>query len=232
MADFERETKHHEKKRLFLSLLLPLLFLAACWILHLYSFLFDYQFTQLGVYPQKIFGLPGIVLSPFVHGDIQHLFANTFPFLILGSGIFYFYPRKAIAVFLSIWFFTGLGVWLFAREAYHIGASGLIYGFASFLFFSGVFSKNRASAVVSLLVVFLYGSMVWGILPGKPEVSWEAHLSGFICGLLATLWYLNKKESIAIPVHEKNLFETEFHNKNISYTYYTEIIYHFSEEDI
>ncbi len=129
--------------------------------------------------------LIGIFTSPLIHGGFSHLISNTAPLIFMGLGIFYFYPKAAYKVFAIIYFGTGILVWIFAREVYHIGASGIIYGFVSFLFFSGIFRKDNRSIALALIVVFLYGGLIWGVLPVEKGVSWESHLFGGIVGILA-----------------------------------------------
>ncbi len=178
-----------EKIRLKLSLMIPVFLLLIMWAIKLYEYSFGISFSDHGIFPRRLFGLPGILLSPFIHENFNHLYSNSLPFLILGSSLFYFYKDSALKVFVLIWILSGSWVWIFGRTAYHIGASGVIYGFASFIFFSGVLNKSKPLLSVSLLVVFIYGSMVWGVLPIKPEVSWESHLLGAITGFVLALIY-------------------------------------------
>ncbi|MBT8387456.1 MAG: rhomboid family intramembrane serine protease [Ignavibacteria bacterium] len=139
----------------------------------------------MGILPRDGFGLLGIVTAPLVHGDFSHLISNTFPLIILGWIILFFYPKASFFLFIFVYFITGLLVWLFARQVYHIGASGLIYGFVSFLFFSGIFRKDNKSIALALIITFLYGGLVWGVLPGMKGISWESHLFGAVTGLIA-----------------------------------------------
>ena len=143
----------------------------------------------LGVYPRTLAGLPGIFFSPLIHAGIDHLLSNTLPLIVVGSGTIYFYRSIAYRVIGLIWLFSGFWTWLAARGSYHIGASGLIYGLVCFLFFSGIIRKDTRLMAVSLLVTFLYGSMVWGILPIDQSVSWEAHLFGSIAGIICAFYY-------------------------------------------
>jgi len=163
------------------SILLPFLFVLLLWIV---KFSFGESLTDYGIIPRTFSGLKGIFTTVFIHADINHLLSNTFPLLILGSGLMFFYRDVALKVFLLVWLMGGFWVWLFAREASHIGASGLIYGIASFLFFSGVLKKNRNLLAISLLTVFLYGGLAWGIFPVTDHISWEAHLAGALAGVL------------------------------------------------
>jgi len=142
-----------------------------------------------GVFPRRINGLPGILVSPFIHAGFNHLINNTVPFFFLLTAIFFFYNRVAWRVLLISYLLTGSLVWLMARSSYHIGASGLVYSFASFLFFSGIVRRNVNLLAISLLVIFIYGGMVWGIFPYRPEMSWESHLIGMTVGALLSVHY-------------------------------------------
>ncbi|PBQ34913.1 rhomboid family intramembrane serine protease [Sphingobacteriaceae bacterium] len=167
----------------------------------------QYNFTNLGVLPRNKMGLPGIVTSVFIHGNLSHIVSNTLPLLVLGMMLFYFYKKIAKPVFLWIWLISGIWLWLGGRNTinyptYHIGASTLVYGLAGFLFFSGVFRRHLRLMVVSALVVFLYGGIVWGIFPIKEEISWEGHLFGMIAGILVAFNY--RKEGPQKRVHQWN----------------------------
>lgn len=189
------------RKRLALSMLIPGIFVSVMWLVKITEILFDFDLTFLGIYPLSIKGIPGILFSPFIHGDFEHLFYNSLPLFFLGTALFYFYSE--IAVKISIWTYllTGILVWIAGRDAWHIGASGLIYGLASFLFFSGIIRKYFRLVALSLLIVFLYGSMVWGIFPNiYRNVSWESHMLGFISGIILAIAY--RKEGPQEPVYE------------------------------
>ncbi|MBE0653078.1 MAG: rhomboid family intramembrane serine protease, partial [Bacteroidales bacterium] len=179
----------NEKKRFYHSLVFPGFFLFVIWFVRFIEFGFATDLGFLGVFPRKMEGLIGILTSPLVHADIKHLFDNSIPLFFLSLAIFYFYREVAYQVFFFIYFITGILVWFFAREAYHIGASGLIYGFASFLFLSGIIKGNRNLLAISMLVVFLYGSLVWGLLPYDYKISWESHLMGAVTGLFMAIKY-------------------------------------------
>jgi membrane associated rhomboid family serine protease len=182
---------NEEKKRFIYSLIFPLFFLFIIWSVKLIEIILKLDFTFLGIFPLKVKGLIGILTAPLIHSDFEHLVANSIPILILGSGLFYFYNKVAYKVFFLSYLIANLWIWLGARQAYHIGASGLVYSFASFLFFSGIFSKNMRMVAISLLVVFLYGSMIWGVLPIQPHVSWESHLMGAIAGMILAIYFKN-----------------------------------------
>ena len=148
------------------------------------------HFTQYGVLPRNFSGLIGIVTSPLIHADFSHLIANSTSFLILATALFFFYRKVALEIFILNYFMAGIFLWLGGREAYHIGASGVIYGLAAFLLFSGLLKKDMRLLTISLIVVFLYGSMIWGIFPIEPGISWDGHLMGAASGtILALLFY-------------------------------------------
>lgn len=172
-------------KEIFEKLILPITFPLVLWAIYLVTYLFDFYPYKLGILPRNLSGLIGIVTSPLIHSGFSHIVSNTAPLIFLGLGVFYFYPKVAYKVFIIIYLGTGILVWIFAREVYHIGASGIIYGFVSFLFFSGLFRKDNRSIGLALLVIFLYGGLIWGILPVQEGVSWESHLFGAVVGIVA-----------------------------------------------
>ena len=184
--------KTAEVKRIQYSFILPCLFVFLLWVIKIIDFSDELNLYEFGVFPRNLKSLFGILLSPLLHSDFNHLASNSIPLLILGTGIIYFYRELAYTVIAFIWVVSGLGVWVIARESYHIGASGLIYGLASFLFLSGVIRKDFRLASISLLVIFLYGSLVWGVFPFFPQISWEYHLFGSLSGFIAALLYRNK----------------------------------------
>ena len=177
--------------RLVKSLIIPLTFPFLIWVIFLLSLALELDLRRMGILPRDLFGLFGIVTAPFIHANISHLMSNTIPLILLGWSIFYFYSKVSSRVFLVVYLLTGFLVWLLAREVYHIGASGLVYAFVSFLFFSGIFRKDNKSIAIALLVTFLYGGVVWGILPGQKGISWESHLFGGIAGLIAAFIFKN-----------------------------------------
>ena len=176
------------KKEFIHSIKLPLFFLIVITFIHLYSSLNDIKLSHYGIYPREINGLKGIISYVLIHGSWKHLFNNSVPLLILGTVLFYFYKKLAIRVCLYSIIFTGILIWLGGRPSFHIGASGLVYALASFLFFSGFIRKHNNLIAISMIVVFLYGGMVWGIFPSKNHISWEGHLFGAVNGLFWALY--------------------------------------------
>lgn len=197
--------KNYLLKQIYQSLFYPFLFVLFLWVVFFFQVNSDLNLSKFGVLPREAKGLPGIITSVFVHGSIEHIASNSIPLLVLGMMLFYFYKKIAKASFIWIWLISGIWLWIGGRNnadypVYHIGASTLIYGLATFLFFSGVFRKHLRLMVVSALVVFLYGSIMWGVFPFKTEISWEGHLFGAIAGVLVAFNY--RKEGPQRKVYE------------------------------
>lgn len=170
----------------------PILFVLLIWIVFWFEIRFGFDFNSYGVRPRSIEGLRGIFFSPFIHSNIKHLFNNTIPLFVLSMSLFYFYRKISWQVLLFGLLLTGFLTWLIGRPANHIGASGVIYMLASFLFFKGILSKHYRLIALSLIVVFLYGGMLWFVVPVDPGISWEGHLSGLFVGLGFAFAYRHK----------------------------------------
>jgi len=178
-----------ERKRFLYSLVFPGFFLFLLWAVKFFEVSMDLSFVHGGVYPRHLSGLKGIIFSPLIHGDWKHLVDNSMPVFLLSVALFYFYRDIAYKIWFLIYFIAGILLWCLGRPAYHIGASGLIYGLAAFLFVSGVIRRVRSLMAISLLVVFWYGSMVWGLLPFDFHVSFEAHITGAVTGVVLAFVY-------------------------------------------
>jgi membrane associated rhomboid family serine protease len=176
-------------KRFILSLIPPAIIIFLLWLTKVIEITDGLDFSVFGILPRKISGIRGIFTSPFIHANFSHLFNNSAPFFLLLTAIFYFYREVAWRVLLCSYLATGLIVWFIARSSYHIGASGQVYSFAAFLFLSGIIRRNINLSAISLLVIFLYGSLVWGIFPYRPDMSWESHLAGLTVGALLAVYY-------------------------------------------
>lgn len=193
--------KKFYRKKFLLSIIIPLLLIFLIWLVKIIETLFEINLTGLGIFPLTVRGLPGIIFSPFIHENFRHLLNNTLPLFLLLTALFFFYSEIALKVLSWTWLLTGILVWAGGREAWHIGASGLIYGIASFLFFSGIIRKYFRLIALSLLIVFLYGEMVWGIFPGmNKNISWESHMLGFASGIILAIAY--RKQGPQMPVYE------------------------------
>lgn len=157
------------------------------------------NFGIFGIYPRTLKGSIGILTSPLIHADFFHLFSNSIPFVSLMLFLFYYYKKIALEVFLWIYFTTGIWVWAFARNAYHIGASGIVYGLASFLLVSGFISRNIKLMAASLIVLFMYGGLFYGVHPDwvSSDVSWESHLVGAVAGFFMALFFRKSYTRVA-----------------------------------
>ncbi|PKB45188.1 membrane associated rhomboid family serine protease [Cellulophaga sp. RHA19] len=200
-------------------LLVPIIAVLSIWTVYWVELQFKINFNNFGVYPRTLSGLKGILFSPFIHGSLKHLYSNTLPLVVLSAALVYFYKPVAFKVLFYGTLLSGLITWLIGRPSYHIGASGVIYLLASFIFFKGVFAKHYRLIALSLLVVFVYGSMLWYILPIKEGVSWEGHLGGFITGLFFA--YFLKAD---IPKPQKYAWEEDNYNEEAD-----EFLRHFDE---
>lgn len=169
----------------------PLVFLAIATLV--YALFGDSaSVTTLGIQPRVLTGLQGILFAPFIHGSWEHLASNALPFAILGALLFTTYKEIAYKVFFLIYFLTGIWVWMFARDSYHIGASGVLYGLWSFILISGFLRRRNDLIVLSFFVAFLYGGMFWGLFPLIPHVSFESHISGMLAGIMCAIYYLRQ----------------------------------------
>src|SRR6266851_800843 len=162
-------------------------FVALLWSIQLVNSALGLGPQDFGVRPRELAGLPGILFAPLVHGGFEHLLANSLPLVILGTAMLYLYPTAARIVLPAVYLGTGVAVWLFARGSSHVGASGLVYGLVSYIFVAGLIRRDRRAIAASLLVCFMYGALVWGVLPIEPGVSWETHLAASLIGLLLAI---------------------------------------------
>ncbi|TVR40150.1 MAG: rhomboid family intramembrane serine protease [Bacteroidia bacterium] len=181
--------KKQEKIDFLKALIVPSAFVLLLWIVKSLELLFSWELYKYGIFPQTLYGLRGILLSPFIHGSFSHLLSNSIPLLVLGTALFYFYREIGWRVILYGAIITGLWVWILARPSFHIGASGVVYNLAAFLLVSGIIRRHPRLMALSLLVAFLYGSIVWGIFPLREQISWESHLMGMISGIVLALFF-------------------------------------------
>ena len=168
---------------------IPLYFVLILWVVYLVEMKFNLNFTKYGLQPHNFKGLRGILFSPFIHGSTKHLFNNSIPLFVLMSSLFYFYRKVAVKVLIYGTLLLGLLTWIIGRDSYHIGASGIVYLLFSFIFFSGLLTKYYRLTAVSLMVIFLYGGMIWYIFPVEKGISWEGHLSGLLAGIFFAFLY-------------------------------------------
>ena len=177
------------------------------WIIHFFQIATGIDLGFLGTYPRQIWGLRGILASPFIHADFPHLMSNSVPLFILTSTIFFFYQKVATRAYLMIYFLTGIMVWIFARTVFHIGASGVVYGLVSFIFWNGIFRRSLQSIVLALVVTVLYSGYFAGILPNQEGISWESHLLGALVGIFVAYYF--KEEIEADELDEPASWELE-----------------------
>jgi membrane associated rhomboid family serine protease len=183
-----------------------LAFAALLWIIELVELVLDLDLARYGVYPASLRGLVGVAFAPLIHGSPLHLLSNTPPLIILGTALLYGYPRSAKLVLPTVYFGAGIGVWLFGRSAWHIGASGLTFGMMFFVFTMGVLRWDTRSIALALVVFLLYGGMIWGIFPGDPSVSFESHLAGALIGITLALLLKNRDPA---PARKRYSWEDE-----------------------
>lgn len=179
-----------DRSRFQRALLVSAGFIAVLWWIKMIEVWLGLSFSYLGVQPRTALGLVGVLTAPVLHGSVGHLINNTLPLLVLGTLVLSIYPRAAARAITLIWLGSGLGIWIIGRESSHLGASGLAHGLMFFLFVLGLLRRDRPAIAAAMIAFFLYGGMLLTILPGDPQVSWEAHMSGAVCGVLAALlWF-------------------------------------------
>lgn len=195
-----------DKIKFFKSLIFPVALLALLWIVKAFELYFKSDFSEFGIQPHHFTGLRGIILAPLLHADLNHLWANSAPLFILTAGLVYYYPDSWFKILGYAWLTTGLWVWSFADEnSVHIGASGIVYALVAFHFIAGLLKREPRQMAFAFLVVFLYGSVIWGIFPElfpEKNISWESHLLGLIAG--STLAFFFRENGMQRIEHEWN----------------------------
>jgi membrane associated rhomboid family serine protease len=185
-----------QRMKLIHSIRLPVYFLLIIWAVQCFQWLFHQELGLYGILPRQVDGLKGIVLAPLVHADFAHLTSNSIPLFVLSVIILFFYRKVAVPSFLMLYLLTGLAVWIFARgNTYHIGASGVVYGLVSFVFWMGIFRRSVKAIILALIVTVLYSGMFLGVLPNQEGISWESHLLGGLVGIFAAYWFKDDLES-------------------------------------
>ena len=225
--------KSKEFKILQRGVYLTLSFVLILWIIKSVEWASHLDLGLYGILPRTVKGSLGIVTGPLIHGDAIHLMSNTIPLIILGVGLFYFYHKIALEVFLWIYLASGFWVWIIGREAYHIGSSGLVYGLVMFIFWGGILRKNPRSLAISMIIFFLYGGMIYGLFPFDESISWESHIMGSVAGIFLAFYfkkipiYLGEIETLPVKQVEneemlhkvQNVSHTAGENKTIRYFY-------------
>mgnify|MGYP001822736592 FL=1 len=172
-----------------LALKTALVMTGVLWAILIIDSAFDLGLARFGLRPRHLQGLLGIFTAPVLHGGFEHLFSNSLPLIVSLTTILYLYPRSAMRVIPVIWLGSGVLCWIIGRPSLHFGASGFVYGLLAYVFISGMLRLDMRSVAVSVMVWFLYGSMIWGVLPIRPNMSWELHLSGAILGVALAIVY-------------------------------------------
>ena len=193
-------TAAQDIKRMLLNAVIPAILVLLISTVFFMDKEFGLELYRYGLKPRTLTGLLGILTMPFIHGGFEHLFNNMTALFVLVWFLFYFYKDLGPRILFWIFILSGIWVWISARGTFHIGASAVVYGLVTFLFFSGIFRMYYRLVAVSLLVVFMYGSLVWGILPIQEGVSWEGHLWGSLAGLL--LAFIYRSQGPQRPVYE------------------------------
>ena len=186
-ADPAHATSERARGNFRLAVRIALGFVALLWVIELANWTLDVGPEDFGVRPRTLAGLVGILCAPLVHGDFAHLFANSLPLLVLGTAMLYLYPQSSPRVLPAVYFGPGIAVWLFAGGSSHLGASGLVYGLVAYIFVAGLIRRDRRAIAASMLVSFMYGALVWGVLPIKRGVSWQTHLAAALIGVALAL---------------------------------------------
>lgn len=182
---------NRSKANFILALRVSLAFLALLWLIFIIDAVFGLGLGRFGLRPGSLTGLIGLVTAPLLHGSAGHVFSNSLPLVISLTAMLFLYPNSAIRAIPIIWVGSGIFAWIIGRPSFHYGASGLVYGLLAYVFVSGVIRRDVRSIAVSLMVWFLYGTMVWGVLPIRPHMSWELHLGGALMGLIAAIIFRN-----------------------------------------
>lgn len=219
-----------EKERFRRSVYYVISFVFIIWFVKALEYATDSDFSSFGVFPRTFQGSIGILTSPFIHGDLYHLFSNTIPLIVLGIGVLYFYPRIGFQIIFLIYIITGFWVWVAAREAFHIGASGIVYGMFGFLLTGGFIRKDRRTLSISFTILFLYGgSMFSGLIPAAEGISWESHVMGFFAGLFCAIYF--RKEPILFISDPDQFNETGNQQEEINHSNTTadaDVTYHYT----
>ena len=196
MKIYQLDSEYSEsRKKLWLKAFkTALVFIGLLWSVYIVNILLPIllpyvDLSRYGIYPREPSRLLGIFSTVLLHGSLSHIISNTLPLLLAITALFGNYPRTAKKVFFYSILLTGLLVWIFARSANHIGASGLLYSLLTYIFISGFIKKDIQSIGISLVIAFLYGTLIFGVIRDKSYISWESHLFGMISGVLFAWLY-------------------------------------------
>jgi membrane associated rhomboid family serine protease len=194
ILDSETDSLELTRKHFLESLRFPLVAVILLWFVHFWQMTEGFDPGAYGIMSRRAWGLRGIVTGPLVHGSWKHLISNTLPLFMLTFLTLYFYRKVAMRAFWLIYFLTGASVWMFARPMSHIGASGVIYGLVSFIFWNGIFRRSLRSIILAAIVMLFYSGMFLGLLPDQEGISWESHLIGSFAGIFAAFLFKGELE--------------------------------------
>jgi len=198
--------KQEEKYDIIVAIICPLAFVVLLWAIYFIGNASEFNMALLGIHPLDFKSLTGILTSPLIHADFEHLSSNSISFFVIGFGFCFLYRRKSIPIFLFIYFTSGLWGWFFARGGFHIGASGLVYGMFFFLVTSAIIKREKRTMAFAMLITFLYGAIVWGFFPvffPHKNISWEIHTTGTIAGIVAAFYFRKDGPQKEIPQEEE-----------------------------
>lgn len=177
------------KPSIYASTITPLRFVFIMWLFFTLDFVYGFHLANYGILPRNIYGLTGVFTAPLLHRSITHIASNTFPIILLGVALFYFYHRVAARIFYGSYFLVNILVWIFARPLMHIGASGLIYSMAFYIVVAGLLSKKVVPIIISIIVLLAYSGLFYGLIPTKLLYSWEMHIAGATVGTCFALFH-------------------------------------------
>lgn len=198
-------TLERDRANVHLAIRIAAGFVALLWLIQLSNWVLGLGPADLGVRPRELSGLLGVIFAPLLHGGPEHLLANTPPLIVAGATLLYLYPRSAPSVLPAVYLGPGIAVWVLGRSAMHLGASGLVYGLVSYILVAGLLRRDRRAIAAALLVCFMYGALVWGLLPLESGVSWETHLAAAVIGVAMAI----KLRHIDIPPPRRYSWEDE-----------------------
>lgn len=181
---------------LFKKLKITFFILASIWLVFGLNTILPFNLNQFGILPRTTNGLAGIFFAPFLHANLPHIISNSVPLFVLTLSLFLFYEKQAQAVWLGVMLIGGFLVWLlagfFSGPALHIGASGVIYGLVAFFVASGIYQRSAQAILISIIACMVYGSLIFGIFPTQPQISWQGHLFGAVAGLFMAYVFRRK----------------------------------------
>jgi membrane associated rhomboid family serine protease len=180
-------------------------FVALIWLIDSLQWAVDQEPDPFGIRPRQLAGLPGVLFAPLVHSGFAHLVANTPPLVVVGAAMLFLYPSSALRVLPAVYLGPGIAVWILGRDSVHFGASGVVYGLVAYVLVAGLLRRDRRAVAASLAVYFMYGSLVLGLGPTQPGVSWETHLAAALIGVALAI----ALRRLDVPPRKRYVWEGE-----------------------